>query len=68
MPTNIDTQTTSNKKPVSRVSLRGIQPFSQKPSSGHFSTSATGSGSIAATELFSRFTADIIKKDVPFTR
>jgi hypothetical protein len=45
-----------------------IIPFTQKPSANRFSTPDEGDTRLEASELFSRFTADIIRKDVLFTR
>ena len=51
----------------------GIFPFTEKPSSNHFEKfKNTGkpaeSGNVEACDLFSLFTADIIKEEVIFTR
>lgn len=48
-----------------------IQPFMQKPSSNLFgigSVDNTNEESINAHELFSHYTADIIKEEIVFTR
>lgn len=53
---------------VSRVKLDGITPFTQQPSGNKFGEKQASGSRLKAADLFSRFTADIIKKDVPFTR
>lgn len=47
-----------------------IVPFKERPSDNRNqdSRSAKGSSTLNATELFSLFTADIIREDVTFTR
>jgi len=50
--------------------FEGILPFTEKPSDKHFSEShdKNTNEEINASELFSLFTADIIKEEVIFTR
>ena len=50
--------------------FEGILPFTEKPSDKHLSEVHDNSNKedINATELFSLFTADIIKEEVIFTR
>lgn len=57
----------SMKRPLSRVA--GILPFTQKPSNNHFDVKEENSNDeMKASDLFSLFTADIIKEEVIFTR
>ncbi|PWT96778.1 MAG: hypothetical protein C5B52_15140 [Bacteroidetes bacterium] len=59
---------TKNKKySICKIS-RGIRSFVQKPSTHYFSSGAISKGVREVHELFSQFTADIIKLDVRFTR
>jgi hypothetical protein len=45
----------------------GIHPFSERPGEEKFGNK-NKKGHISASELFSLFTADIIKEDITFTR
>lgn len=61
-----------NRK-AKNAGYHGTTPFTEKPSidhsPGHADKNAAGEqGRLAASDLFSMFTADIIRKDVPFTR
>ena len=60
---------TKNKArvPSTRVRRDETLPFPETPASNHYDDKG-GENSMHAAELFSRFTADIIKKDVVFTR
>ena len=55
-------------KYVKRVRITEILPFYEQPSIDREKTNQENSGNLQASELFSLFTADIIKKDVLFTR
>ncbi len=59
-------------KKIAKKSIRimeGILPFTEKPSSRHFNDKEeNGINEIRASDLFSFFTADIIKEEVIFTR
>lgn len=49
--------------------IEGIFPFTETPCSGQFAQKQdSGKNEINASDLFSMFTADIIKKEVTFTR
>jgi hypothetical protein len=50
--------------------FEGILPFTEKPSNDHFAEreEVGEKNDIKASDLFSIFTADIIKKEVVFTR
>jgi hypothetical protein len=50
---------------ISRRLRAGIKPFTEKPATDKLGTKK---GKIGAADLFSLFTADIIKEDVVFTR
>ncbi len=54
------------KKPSSF--LDGILPFTEKPSNEHFSEKDAVKNEIEASDLFSLFTANIIKEEVTFIR
>ena len=56
--------TTSTKSP----NRDEIYPFTQQPSDNKFSTKPSNKASEAPSDLFSRFTADIIREEVIFTR
>ncbi|PWT96065.1 MAG: hypothetical protein C5B52_16480 [Bacteroidetes bacterium] len=61
---NVDSEIVREKKIT-----QGIRAFQQRPSAQMFSTESIYSiGAREIHELFSRFTADIIKLDVKFTR
>jgi hypothetical protein len=58
---------------IKKVRIDETQPFHERPSidrdpSQNTSTNTENKNPIEASELFSHFTADIIRKDVPFTR
>ena len=46
----------------------GIHPFEEKPSEDKISHGGNGKDQLQASDLFSLFTANIIKEDKPFTR
>jgi len=48
--------------------LNDIRPFTERPSVNRMKTGLHEKGSLAAAELFSQFTANIIKEDTLFTR
>jgi len=49
--------------------FEGILPFTEKPSNKHLSErNETAKDEIPASDLFSLFTADIIKEEIIFTR
>ncbi len=49
--------------------VEGILPFTQKPSNNHFEVKEDNpNDEMKASDLFSLFTADIIKEQVIFTR
>jgi hypothetical protein len=48
--------------------VEGIFPFTEKPSNEHFIQQDKAKDEIQASDLFSLFTADIIKEEVVFTR
>jgi len=49
--------------------MEGILPFTEKPSNAHLEQKEeAGKNEIQACDLFSLFTADIIKEEVVFTR
>lgn len=53
----------------SMSSVEAILPFTEKPSNAHFSQKEKVSDEeIGANDLFSLFTANIIKEEVVFTR
>ena len=52
---------------ISRVSLNGIKPFTQRPSGNKYADE-NPTDDLKASDLFSRVTADIIKEDTNFTR
>lgn len=60
--------TTKIKKTFSLI--EGILPFTEKPSENHFLSKEDNSEntSLKAHDLFSLFTADIIKEEIIFTR
>ncbi len=54
---------------VKKTRHNDILPFSEIPSDNQFRADpASASRDLAASDLFSLFTADIIRKDVKFTR
>lgn len=56
---------------LTHVKMKGILPFKEKPSVNSFSASPESmdtKSQLNASELFSIFTADIIKKEVTFIR
>ena len=53
---------------LSHVQLSGILPFKQTPCEGQFEEDKEKSEKLQASDLFSKFTADIIKEEVIFTR
>lgn len=54
---------------VSVVATNAIVPFAEKPSEKKYdSTGEENKKGLAASDLFSIFTADIIRQDVVFTR
>jgi len=54
---------------MTRVSSEGILPFEEKPSTGCFQHKRNGEEEgMGAHDLFSFFTADIIKEKIIFTR
>ncbi|HSV11072.1 MAG TPA: hypothetical protein VLI68_09900 [Hanamia sp.] len=49
--------------------VEAILPFTEKPSNAHFATKEkVNNDEIEANDLFSLFTANIIKEEVVFTR
>jgi hypothetical protein len=57
------------KTTMTRVSSEGILPFEEKPSTGCFQHKRNGEEEgMGAHDLFSFFTADIIKEKIIFTR
>ncbi len=49
--------------------IEGILPFTEKPSNAYLEQKEeSGKNDIQASDLFSLFTADIIKEEVIFTR
>lgn len=49
--------------------MEGILPFTETPSFSHFEDKEDGSrNEMKASDLFSLFTADIIKEEIVFTR
>lgn len=50
------------------VRREGIFPFTERPSDEKMPSGQKEKGKLNADDLFSLFTADIIKKDVIFTR
>ena len=50
------------------VSRHEILPFPEKPSTNQFGNDNSKYNALKATDLFSKFTADIIKQNVIFTR
>jgi hypothetical protein len=54
------------------IRIGGILPFTEKPSNSHFDVKEHNENNpnnpIQACDLFSLFTADIIKEQVTFTR
>jgi hypothetical protein len=54
------------KKPLNF--LDGILPFTEKPSNEHMSQKEDAKNDLAASDLFSLFTANIIKEEVTFIR
>ena len=49
--------------------IEGILPFTETPCNGQFGQKQeNGRNEINASDLFSMFTADIIRKEVTFTR
>ena len=54
-------------QPVNR-NRQDVFPFTQQPSDNQFAVKPSNKGEEAPSDLFSRFTADIIRQDVVFTR
>lgn len=49
--------------------MEGVVPFTEKPANDYFTEKKeNGKGEIKASDLFSFFTADIIKEETVFTR
>jgi hypothetical protein len=53
---------------VKKIRIDDIFPFTETPSEEHNQDEKPVKDSLDASQLFSLFTADIIKKDVIFTR
>ncbi|MEO5501521.1 MAG: hypothetical protein ABIR31_08775 [Ginsengibacter sp.] len=45
-----------------------ILPFTESPSSQQYDDNTKGEGEMRASDLFSLFTADVIKSDIIFSR
>lgn len=52
---------------LKQLKLNGILPYKERPSTEH-DEDHKKKGNLGANDLFSIFTADIIKEDVMFTR
>ena len=63
-------QHTEKKMPASikKNRLNDIIPFPEMPSRNKYKSKDKNENELAASDLFSHFTADIIKEDVIFTR
>ena len=58
-----------SKRVARKTNVRGISPFTEQPSQESATNMSTGSKTnLAASDLFSLFTADIIKEQKLFTR
>jgi hypothetical protein len=53
---------------IKKTRWNEVYPFTQQPSPNQFPGSELKPKEMEVTELFSRFTADIIREDVRFTR
>ena len=54
---------------IQKSLVEGILPFTQKPSNNHFNVKEESTNDdMKACDLFSLFTANIIKEEVVFTR
>ena len=56
------------KRRQKKNSLIDIKPFTERPSRNKYAVGNKNNDELAAAELFSFFTADIIKKNIIFTR
>ena len=69
MKKKITNKASNFKSVIRKVIDAQTRPFRQTPSKNQFSPEKTeNSGEVEVSDLFSHFTADIIKKDVVFTR
>jgi hypothetical protein len=57
-----------NKLFISRIRLEETLPFPEQPAYHQYPGDSGHKGDSKASDLFCRFTADIIKENVPFTR
>lgn len=51
-----------------KKSKNDIRPFTERPSGNRMKAGSNDSGHLAAADLFSQFTANIIKENTLFTR
>ena len=68
MPKSVPPIAKKNKHSISRTRLEETRPFPEQPAYHKYPGDSGARGDSRASDLFARFTADIIKEDVLFTR